>query len=509
MAMDGNQALQKRLEFIGLDEEAKQAIRALSPVLQAALPQALDQLYDRVKTTPEAARSVPHATHIHAAKASQLQHWKMIAGANLDERYIEGAQAIGSGHAEAILEPQWFVSGYALVLEKLIHAVVESRPQSRFGRNNSASLARDISAVVKAAMLDMDLSLSAYLEVKEAERLQAEETRLAGERQQEAALEALDHVLSGLAKGDLETRLPSDMPKTFARMANDYNDSVETLRTTLATVRHAGEEILTSSGAISQATKDLARRTEEQATGVEASSATLHELTNSVAETAEGASKASSAVDVALTEARASGPVVKQAVSAMGAIEKSSAEISKIIGVIDEIAFQTNLLALNAGVEAARAGEAGRGFAVVAQEVRALSQRCADAAREIKDLISGSSRQVQTGVDLVNSAGDALNQITLRIDDINTIVKSIAAAAGTQSQGLREVNGSLSRMDAITQENSSMVRETSTQTSELRDAVERLVTALRGFKTRSAERLARDRVDPVAKTPAVSRSRVA
>jgi methyl-accepting chemotaxis protein len=509
MAMDDDQGLQKRLKFIGLDEEAKEAIRALAPVLQAALPEAVNQIHDKVKTTPEAARSFPDAAHLDAARASELQHWKMIAGANLDERYIDGARAIGAGHAQASLQTQWYVGGYALMIEKLIHAVVEKRPQSRFGRNNSASLARDISAVVKAAMLDMDLTLSAYLEVKDAERLRAEEARLAVERQQEAALEALDQVLGGLAKGDLETRLPSDMPKTFARMANDYNDSVETLRNTLATVRHAGEEILTSSGAISQATKDLARRTEEQATGVEASSATLHELTNSVAETAEGASKASSAVDVALSEARASGPVVKQAVSAMGAIEKSSAEISKIIGVIDEIAFQTNLLALNAGVEAARAGEAGRGFAVVAQEVRALSQRCADAAREIKDLISGSSRQVQTGVDLVNSAGDALNQITLRIDDINTIVKSIAAAAGTQSQGLREVNGSLSRMDAITQENSSMVRETSTQTSDLRDAVERLVTALRGFKTRSAERLARDRVDPVAKAPVVPRSRVA
>jgi methyl-accepting chemotaxis protein len=509
MAMDDKQALHKRLKFMGLDDEAKQAIRALSPVLEAALPQALNQLHEKLKSTPEAAGSFPDATSMDAAKRSQLQHWKMIAGANLDERYVESARAIGSAHAQTSLEPQRYVGGYALMIEKLIHTIVENRPQSRFGRNNSASLARDISAVVKVAMLDMDFSLSAYLEAKEAERLQAEEARLDGEKQQEAALEALDQVLGGLAKGDLETRLSSDMPESFTRMATDYNDSVETLRTTLATVRHAGEEILTSSGAISQATKDLARRTEEQATGVEASSATLHELTNSVAETAEGASKASSAVDVALSEARASGPVVKQAVSAMGAIEKSSAEISKIIGVIDEIAFQTNLLALNAGVEAARAGEAGRGFAVVAQEVRALSQRCADAAREIKDLISGSSRQVQTGVDLVNSAGDALNQITLRIDDINTIVKSIAAAAGTQSQGLREVNGSLSRMDAITQENSSMVRETSTQTSDLRDAVERLVTALRGFKTRSAERLARDRVDPVATTSVVSRSRVA
>jgi methyl-accepting chemotaxis protein len=178
----------------------------------------------------------------------------------------------------------------------------------------------------------------------------------------------------------------------------------------------------------------------------------------------------------------------------MGEIEKSSAEISKIIGVIDEIAFQTNLLALNAGVEAARAGEAGRGFAVVAQEVRALAQRCASAAREIKDLISASSRQVQAGADLVNHAGTAISQITQRIDDINDIVTTIAADAANQSGGLTEVSGALARLDQITQQNSSMVQETSTQTSELRDAVERLVTALRGFRTRSAERLENDRL---------------
>jgi len=117
--MDENQALQKRLKFIGLDEEAKQAVRALSPVLQAALPQALDQLYEKLKNAPESARSFPDATDVDAARKSQLQHWRMITGANLNEGYVEGAQAIGSRYAQAGLEPQWYVGGYALVIEKL------------------------------------------------------------------------------------------------------------------------------------------------------------------------------------------------------------------------------------------------------------------------------------------------------------------------------------------------------------------------------------------------------
>ncbi|SMF09057.1 methyl-accepting chemotaxis protein [Xaviernesmea oryzae] len=485
--------LQKRLDFVGLDQEARAALRRLAPVINAGLPAALGALYKKIQSTPDTAGFFSSQSHMEGAKRRQTSHWAVVGEANYDERYVEGVRAVGAAHAHIGLDPRWYIGGYAIVLEQLIHAVMAANRPSRFGRGNSEKLAKEISALVKAAMLDMDYSISVYLDIQAEERRRAQEAKRAADQEQEVALEALDDVLRGLATGDLETRLSHDLPANFARMVKDYNDSAEKLRLTMATVRHAGEEILTSTNAISQASRDLAQRTEEQAQGLEESSATLLQLTQSVSGTADGASKAAAAVDVALSEARASGPVVKQAVSAMGEIERSSDEISKIIGVIDEIAFQTNLLALNAGVEAARAGEAGRGFAVVAQEVRALAQRCADAAKEIKDLISDSSRQVQAGVDLVNNAGAALSQITDRIDDINTIVKTIAGEAANQSSGLKEVSGALTRMDTITQDNSSMVLETSQQTSDLRDAVERLVTALRGFKTRSAERLARDR----------------
>ncbi|WP_105425475.1 globin-coupled sensor protein [Neorhizobium tomejilense] len=485
--------LQKRLDFIGLDQEARSTLRRLAPTINAGLSAALGALYKKIQSTPDTAKFFTNQAHVESAKKRQMSHWNVVGEAKYDERYVESVQAVGVAHAHSGLDPRWHIGGQALVVESLIHKVMAENWPSRFGRGKSEKLAKDVATLVKAAMLDLDYSISAYLEIQAEQRRHAEEAKLAADEEQEVALEALDDVLKGLAAGDLESRLSSALPENFVRMAEGYNGSAEKLRGTLATVRHAGEEILVSTNGISQASKDLARRTEEQAQGLEESSATLHQLTHSVSGTAEGASKAAGAVDVALSEARASGPVVKQAVAAMGEIERSSDEISKIIGVIDEIAFQTNLLALNAGVEAARAGEAGRGFAVVAQEVRALAQRCADAAKEIKDLISDSSRQVQAGVDLVNNAGAALSQITTRIDDINTIVKTIATEAAHQSIGLHEVNGALSRMDSLTQENSAMVLETSKQTSDLRDAVERLVTALRGFKTRSAERLARDR----------------
>jgi methyl-accepting chemotaxis protein len=497
--VEDHRDLQKRLDFIGIDGDVRTTLRSLAPSLGPKLDAALTAFYAKLKATPETAKFFSSDDHMATAKQRQMSHWAVLAEASFDAQYVEKVRAVGATHARIGLDPQLYIGGYALVMEHLIHAIITEK-SSRFGTKKPAALAREIGSLVKAAMLDMDYSISVYLTIMEDERRRVEAEKLAAEAQQHDALEALDDVLKGLASGDFEARLSADLPANFTRMVEDYNDSAEKLRGKLATVRNAGEGILVTTNAITQASQDLARRTEDQAQGLEESSATLHQLTASVSGTAEGASRAASAVEVALSEAHASRPVVSQAVAAMSEIEKSSTEISKIIGVIDEIAFQTNLLALNAGVEAARAGEAGRGFAVVAQEVRALAQRCASAAREIKDLISASSRQVQSGADLVNNAGVAIGQITQRIDDINEIVTTIATDAASQSSGLTEVSGALARLDAITQQNSSMVQETSTQTTELRDAVERLVTALRGFRTRSAERLEKDRLARLAGT---------
>jgi methyl-accepting chemotaxis protein len=166
----------------------------------------------------------------------------------------------------------------------------------------------------------------------------------------------------------------------------------------------------------------------------------------------------------------------------MTEIEQSSRQISQIIGVIDEIAFQTNLLALNAGVEAARAGEAGRGFAVVASEVRALAQRSADAAKEIKGLISTSSEQVETGVERINNAGQAISSIVSKVAEINGLVSEIAASAREQSLGLGEVNTAINQMDQVTQQNAAMVEETTAASRSLADEADDLGRLVGQFK---------------------------
>src|SRR6202041_3236762 len=207
---------------------------------------------------------------------------------------------------------------------------------------------------------------------------------------------------------------------------------------------------------ISQASDNLSRRTEQQAASLEETAAALDEITATVRKTAEGAGQARDAVGSARADAERSSIVVRDAVSAMGQIERSAQQISQIIGVIDEIAFQTNLLALNAGVEAARAGDAGRGFAVVATEVRALAQRSADAAKEIKALISTSGQQVATGVKLVSETGQALGRIAVQVTQLNGLVAELAASAKEQSTGLGEGNSGGNQMDQGTQQNAAM-----------------------------------------------------
>jgi methyl-accepting chemotaxis protein len=228
-----------------------------------------------------------------------------------------------------------------------------------------------------------------------------------------------------------------------------------------------------------QAADNLARRTEHQAANQEETTAALGDILKTVHSNAGGAEHAKRLASAAQEDAEHSGAVVTDAIGAMSAIETSSHQIGNIIGVIDEIAFQTNLLALNAGVEAARAGEAGRGFAVVATEVRALAQRSAEAAKEIKNLISTSGAQVETGVRLVGEAGGALTRIAAQVAELNGLIGKIATSATNQAAGLSEINSAVEQMDQLTQQNAAMVEEATAASHALSDeagSLERLIS---------------------------------
>ena len=485
MTSQQTDALRQRLDFIELDDTARKSMRDLRPVISELIGGALDKFYAKIAKTPAVAGFFADKTHMGHAKKRQQDHWANIAGGTFDESYVDGVTAVGRTHARIGLEPRWYIGGYAIVMSELVKGIMEKQWPSIFARQQGKVLAEKLSAIIKSGMLDMDYSISIYLETIEAKRRALEEQRLQAEADQAVALEQLRRGLEALSKGDLEATLPPDLPGNFRQMAEDYNRAVSALRQSFASVRETSGHIMSGADVISKSTNDLALRTAQQAAGVEESSAALQQLSVSVGQTAANAEKASGAVRETQQKAKNSGELVTSAVSAMAGIEKSSTEISKIIGVIDEIAFQTNLLALNAGVEAARAGDAGKGFAVVAQEVRQLAQRTADAAKEIKKLITQSSIQVNEGVNIVSSTGESLNDMISRIDIINRFVADIAAAARDQATGVNEVSAAVRNMDAITQQNSGMVEHTSAETRRLKDEVENLIGLLRRFRAGS------------------------
>ncbi len=288
--------------------------------------------------------------------------------------------------------------------------------------------------------------------------------------------------LTRLAQGDLASRLDTPFIPELEKLRTDFNNSISRLQQAMQSVGAAGEAIGAGSAQIRSAADDLSQRTEQQAASVEQTAAAVEEVTSSVKETAGRAEEAGKLVANTKTKAERSGDVVRQAVEAMAQIEGSSREIGNIIGLIDEIAFQTNLLALNAGVEAARAGEAGKGFAVVAQEVRELAQRSANAAKEIKGLITTSSGQVKNGSQLVGETGKALEEIVSEVQAIDANVAAIVDAVREQSSSLQEINQAVTEIDKGTQQNAAMVEESSAASHNLAQQATSLGSLLQQFK---------------------------
>ena len=326
----------------------------------------------------------------------------------------------------------------------------------------------------------------------ERERAAAERSRTHAELVE--AMQGLGAALKRLAAGDLSQKLADGFSADYASVRDDLNLAMAKLKEAMLEVVDCADAMRVGANQMASASNDLAQRTEAQASTLEATTASLSQISSAVRKSADAASHARDVVAAADEAARKNSAVVNHATSAMDTISKSHADISQIIGVIDEIAFQTNLLALNAGVEAARAGEAGKGFAVVASEVRALALRSAEAAKQIKALIASSGAQVATGVKLVGESGAALAHIVSEVSHINEIVNEIATGANEQTTALDSVSEAVGKMDEATQQNAAMVEQSTAATQSLSREAERLAELVGQFS------IGRDRASPPAST---------
>ena len=324
---------------------------------------------------------------------------------------------------------------------------------------------------IENARLEIEAEQARKLAEEERKKHEAEAAEIA--RLDEIAMTAVGQGLSAMAAGDLSHRVTIDVHAKAQALKDDFNTAAERLDAAVGVIIERASAIGAAAQQVSDAADELSRRTERQAASLEETAAAVEQISITVASSAEAAQESGAVVREAHVMARDGQDVVGRAVSAMGQIEQSSHQIGAIIGVIDEIAFQTNLLALNAGVEAARAGDAGRGFAVVASEVRALAQRSADAAREIKGLIQTSGQHVEQGVQLVARSGAALSDIAQQIEKVTTLAESSESAAREQALGLSEVNVAVNQMDQMTQQNAAMVEESTAASRSLaHDATE-------------------------------------
>ena len=289
-------------------------------------------------------------------------------------------------------------------------------------------------------------------------------------------------VAQKIKAGDLTAVVVVDRQDEFGDLMREFNEMTHSLSSLVGNVRQGSESIATASAEIAQGNQDLSARTESQASALEETAASMEELGSTVKQNADNARQANQLAQSASTVAVKGGEVVAQVVDTMKGINDSSKKISDIISVIDGIAFQTNILALNAAVEAARAGEQGRGFAVVASEVRSLAGRSAEAAKEIKTLITDSVERVEQGSALVDQAGITMDEVVSSIRRVTDIMGEISAASSEQSQGVAQVGEAVTNMDQATQQNAALVEEMAAAAASLKSQAEELVGTVAEFK---------------------------
>ncbi len=433
------------------------------------------RLAEDIKTTTARISKVQQSIEAMELSAEEKAQMDKIAGhrkSMIDVRNLaQKAKAGGDSEgAQKIVNEQYTpaVNAYVGTLRELVE--LEERAEKSY----TEEVARARGLTIRIAGIAVALILAAIL---------AGATVLI--RSIREPLREANELASRIAQGDLSASIDTTRGDEFGDLMKSLARMNESLAQMVQQVRQSTDSIATASAEIATGNHDLSVRTEQTSSDLQSTASAMEQLTSTVSHSADNARQASQLASSASTVAQKGGTVVQEVVSTMGEINASSKKISDIIGVIDGIAFQTNILALNAAVEAARAGEQGRGFAVVASEVRSLAGRSAEAAKEIKTLISTSVQKVDSGARLVSQAGDTMSEIVQSVRRVADVINEITAAAGEQSQGVAQVGEAITSMDQTTQQNAALVEEMAAAASSLKTQAQDLVQTVAVFKLSS------------------------
>ncbi|WP_052134997.1 protoglobin domain-containing protein [Sphingomonas sp. 37zxx] len=440
--------VQSRLTFMGIDEQQRATLAKIQPIMGSMLSDGLERFYTTARKTPETAVFFRDEAHMRKAKASQHAHWLNIASGRFDDNFYSSVRRIGSVHARIGLEPRWYIGAYALVLEELMRGASKRfsfwqrlRSWFRLPSATDASI-----ALVKAALLDLELSVSIYFEQGQAER--------------DEAIRKLGDALQGLADGDLASNL-DQLPSSFAALQSSYDQTLESVRSMIGAVTQSTIGIRSGSHEIAQASLDLAQRTEGNAASLEQTSAALVQIDSRLRATAEVSGQTVTRADKAITTVGGGRATAVEAVAAMGRVSDSAKGIDGVIEGLDKIAFQTRVLAMNAAVEAGRAGDAGRGFAVVADLVSALAMRAEEEAKRARDQLTLTQTDIATAVQAVQNVDGALADISTEVGAVHELLGAMAGDTMVQSEAITQISVAIRAMDHATQQNAAMVEETS------------------------------------------------
>jgi methyl-accepting chemotaxis protein len=463
--------LARKIDQFDLGGENAVLLRKAGDILIPGLDGILREFYERALADPISKTFFESDARVDFARSAQKKHWMRLLSGELGEDYAASVDRIGRTHARINLPLDIYASAYALSSGKMLGTLAASGGGGWFRRG------RDTSAMVEVVSRAFAFDIEQVTTV----------TFAVWGEEQACALTYLNAAIDAIAEGDLSHRMPSpehsDYPAAYDTVRQKMNSAAENLGSIITQVARTMDQMLDSVDLVNGSADELSHRTNSQAASLEETAAAMEEVTASIRQSAEATKKSNQVAQSARAEMERSADVVGRTAEAMEGIRASSEQISRITGLIDDIAFQTNLLALNAGVEAARAGEAGRGFAVVAGEVRTLAANSSEAARDIKRLISDSSQQVEDGVKLVSAARASLEDLGKSFEQVASLSAEVSQASEEQSQGLGEVNTSVATLDGITQQNASMVDQTNEQMRKVAQSARALKTLLAGLTT--------------------------
>ncbi len=492
-------SLRERLRFAGLDAENCDLVRRHRLDLQQHLTAGLRDLFQRFQSFPDAARNFESERQVERLHDLHASHWDVLTDARFDSLYAERVKVLSDSESKMGLEPRWHVAGHGVVLEHVIGGLASELAGRSFlpgSRRRAKEISDLMSAIIRLVMVDVEIAVSLRFNALRAGQQRA----LADQRNSDKAEVArvFADVINALAARDLTVRVTVEEDGAHRDIAQALNSALDAVQSEFQAIAEKTAVAGTSVQTLGDASKQFAGNASAHAQQLLSSAAALADLSESVRHGAAGSRAAEQAAASTRTAAEESGQVVGRAIAAMADIEQSAERIGQIIGAIDEIAFQTNLLALNAGIEAARAGDSGRGFAVVAQEVRALAQRSADAAREIKTLVSTTKSQVDAGVQMVGRTQDSIGSIVRQVSDINTAIAAVASQASEHAANLDVVTADVKGLGVQISDNAASVARSAEGADYLHTVIVELGQTIREF------RIARQNGEPARPAPLLS-----